>query len=265
MVPNWQIDTANTAARGFALLQATSPGMIVLNLDLPGFDGLWFLHTLRKHLPECPAVVLATHEHTDTLQALAPLGLAWYCKHPVSVADLLTQIRTLRIDQANGQTALTINVVQAAPRTVFTVWLLLYAPNPVTAMSATPLANISDFASLAAMTPDTAFTPGAQDAGLAGDNGEGELESANRFWTDRSGNGWFDIVVDFPLVRGAYPFQAFDSRFAPVPNHEIPLAIVSHCVDDRVHGFLPETALGPAQTRFIADTLTPDIFLTDIP
>ncbi len=159
---------------------------------------------------------------------------------------------TLEVKQKGGGSGVEIEVSDATPDTLFTVWVrikgksgLNSAGSPLTGGGATPLASGSELDAL------NAISPWVDPAGAS--------SSANSFTTDAYGNGDFEIDLDFPLVRGAYPFQmTATSR----PGHEghanVPTAIadprepgqedtaflirvVSHCTDGASHGLSPST------------------------
>ncbi|HHJ17671.1 MAG TPA: hypothetical protein ENJ80_13345 [Gammaproteobacteria bacterium] len=159
---------------------------------------------------------------------------------------------TLEIKQKGGKSKVEVEVEGAVPNTLFTVWVRIKGKNglnsagsPLTGGGATPLAPGYTLDALNAISPwvDPAGAPA----------------SANSFTTDASGEAEFEIDLDFPVVRGAYPFQmTATSR----PGHEghanVPTAIadpreagqedtpflirvVSHCTDNMSHGLSPAT------------------------
>jgi len=157
---------------------------------------------------------------------------------------------TLEIKQKGGGSEAEVEVSGAVPNTLFTVWVRIKGKNglnplgsPLTGGGATPLAPGSALDDLNAISPWVA----------AG----GAASSANSFTTDSDGYAEFEVNLDFPVVRGAYPFQmTATSR----PGHEghpnVPTAIadprepgqsgtaflirvVSHCTDNMSHGLSP--------------------------
>ncbi len=159
---------------------------------------------------------------------------------------------SLEVKQKGGNSKVEIEVEDAAPNTLFTVWLRIKGKNglnsagsPLTGGGATPMAPGSALDALNAISPwvDPAGAP----------------SSANSFMTDARGDAEFEIDLDFPVVRGAYPFQMTTTSR---PGHEghanVPTAIadprepgqegtpflvrvVSHCTDSASHGLSPAT------------------------
>ncbi len=156
---------------------------------------------------------------------------------------------TVEVKQKGTGSEVEIEVEGAAPNTLFTVWLRVKGTgglnplgSPLTGGGATPLAPGT------ALDDLNAISPWVVPAGAS--------SSANSFLTDSKGEGEFEIDLDFPVVGGAYPFQATATSR---PGHEghpnVPTAIadprvagqsgpfllrvVSHCVDGASHGLSP--------------------------
>ncbi len=155
----------------------------------------------------------------------------------------------IEVKQKGSGSSFEIEVEDAAPNTVYTVWLRIkggsgFNPlgSPLTGGGATPLA------------PGSALD-GLNDYSPWGMHPVGSPTPTNGFTTDADGNAEWEIDLDFPIVRGAYPFHmTATSR----PEHEghpnVPTAIsdpregtggpflfrvVSHCVDGLGHGLAP--------------------------
>ncbi len=165
----------------------------------------------------------------------------------------------VQIKQKDDKTHLKIKVHNAAPDKLWTVWFihaqvgvhpLKNGFSPVTAM-----ANPSEIVELIGSTAHENLIPSLEpfgdQSGTGQGNHTGSPNAPNAFFTDSQGNGTFDKVLDFPVIKGAYPYQetasfiedAFGVVIAgmtPAPNTVIPnvarIAIVSHCVDDAAHG-----------------------------
>lgn len=144
-------------------------------------------------------------------------------------------------------------VKNAVPDTVFTVWVRIRggagwntdvngnAGNPLTGGGATPLAPGTSLDDL------NAISPWVDPAGAS--------SSINSFMTDHRGQARFEVVLDFSVVGGAYPFyKATAARpgFEGVPKvgYALPdpvispgtpfqFRVVSHCTDQVSHGMSP--------------------------
>jgi hypothetical protein len=128
----------------------------------------------------------------------------------------------LRITQQQGTSNAQVSVNGAVPNTVFTVWLRMRGNNlddngnpigsfggsPLTGGGATPLAPGSALDNMITYSP---FFPGSTNVGTS--------NPTNGFTTDADGNGSLNIVLDFPLIGGAYPFnKASDAFLAITPT-----------------------------------------------
>lgn len=149
----------------------------------------------------------------------------------------------LTIDQKDAESEAKIYVRGAVPNTLFTVWLRVqgagFGKSPLTGGGATPLAPGSALDSMIDYSPF-----GIHPAGTA--------NPTNGFTTDANGNADWEIELDFPVIRGAYPFQLATKPTPlgpgipvavvnPADGHGGPfmLRVISHCQDGLAHGLDP--------------------------
>jgi len=168
------------------------------------------------------------------------------------------------VRQVGDGSTVDINVKDAVPNTVFTVWMRIKgvrglnpAGSPLTGGGATPLAPGSALDSLHEYSPW---------ADVVTEMPGGSPNPTNGFTTNNNGDAHFSIDLDFPLVRGAYPFQMTE-RSRPgreaLPNVPTAIAdprepgqedrgefdrgtpfllrVISHCTDQVGHGLSPGT------------------------
>jgi two-component system, OmpR family, response regulator len=86
----------DTAADGIAGLQAALAGrhdVVVLDLVLPGRDGLTVLERLRSARPGVPVVILSGRAELATKLRGFELGATDYLTKPFSVAELVARVR----------------------------------------------------------------------------------------------------------------------------------------------------------------------------
>ena len=81
--------------------------------------------------------------------------------------------------QYKGRTSIHIRVDGAPPNSLFTAWLRMATPNPLTGRKSTPLANTNKIDDLGAITPQVELTDQAIAIGLTGDDGTGASSAAN--------------------------------------------------------------------------------------
>lgn len=162
------------------------------------------------------------------------------------------QTAHVKVSQKDGSSKVRFKVRNARPNTVYTVWLRIKGGagfnslgSPLTGGGATPLAPGSALYDLNDYSPWGAHPAGS-------------TSPTNGFTTDADGDANWTTRLDFPLIRGAYPFQ--DGPTVARPGHDdhanVPTAIVdprtgnggpfmmrmiSHCTDGLGHGLSPGT------------------------
>ena len=91
---DYEILTADTGAAGLELARSAQPDLVVLDVTMPGMDGLEVLRTLR-HETDVPVVMLtALAGEVDVLTGFG-LGADDYVSKPFSVAQLEARIRAI--------------------------------------------------------------------------------------------------------------------------------------------------------------------------
>ena len=159
------------------------------------------------------------------------------------------------IKQSDGRTRVTIRVHDTVPDVFWTAWVGLVEGSPLTVngrgrMPGMPMVPMDAVNDLAASTHDRSLDDAIFPVGT-GDNGEGSADVPNGFWTDADGNGKLKIEVDFPIIKGAFPFHELnDDLLDPIaigtrPSGPFTIRVVSHCLDNVVHGLFPGGELDP--------------------
>jgi len=77
------------------LVAASAPDVIVLDLKMPGLDGLEVLRRVKKEYPQVEVIILTGHGAEKDEDEARRLGAFEYLKKPVEIAEL-----TLLIQQA---------------------------------------------------------------------------------------------------------------------------------------------------------------------
>jgi two-component system, OmpR family, KDP operon response regulator KdpE len=91
-VEGFEVQTAVTLSEARALLQHSTPDVVVLDLGLPDGDGLELVQHIRKHLALPILVVSARHQEAQKIQLL-DAGADDYLTKPFNVGELLARIR----------------------------------------------------------------------------------------------------------------------------------------------------------------------------
>jgi two-component system alkaline phosphatase synthesis response regulator PhoP len=110
----YDILTAGDGLQGLAMARSQKPDLIVLDLMLPGMDGLDLCRTLQ-HESSVPIIMLTARiEETDKLIGLA-LGADDYITKPFSPRELVARVRTV-LKRASGDP--TSEVIRAGDLTL---------------------------------------------------------------------------------------------------------------------------------------------------
>lgn len=225
-----KLKTITTLIGGLALSGVVCAGAVVINDEMP------------RRAPG------STSGSGDTVEANCPVD--------PSGNDWQGATAELMVRQVGGTSTVDIDVKNAVPNTVFTVWMRMagsgpgggaIGPNPMNGGGATPL--LPGIALDGALHYSPPFP--------------GTSTPTNGFTTDAKGKGQFSIDLDFPVVGGAYPFQkASDAAVqdlinagsswplvripSPIVNPADPningpflLRVISHCTDQQGHGLSP--------------------------
>jgi DNA-binding response OmpR family regulator len=88
--------TVESAVHGVAALErarATHPDLVVLDLLLPGIDGLTVLGELKRERPELPVVILSARSDLPTKLRGFELGASDYLAKPFALVELIARVR----------------------------------------------------------------------------------------------------------------------------------------------------------------------------
>jgi two-component system response regulator ResD len=88
------VDRASDGREGLGRALAVNPGLVVLDLSLPGVDGLEVLRRLRALAPVPVVILTARGEESDRLQGL-DLGADDYVVKPFSPRELVSRVRAV--------------------------------------------------------------------------------------------------------------------------------------------------------------------------
>jgi DNA-binding response OmpR family regulator len=90
-----RVDLAADGPSGFRLASSSNHDVVILDIELPGFDGLEVLGKLREEGSKIPVIMLtAWDEEKDVIRGL-DLGADDYLRKPASVPELLARIHSV--------------------------------------------------------------------------------------------------------------------------------------------------------------------------
>jgi len=88
-----------------AAARRSQPHVVLMDLRLPGLDGIDATRQLREHLPDVPVVILTMYADEDTVQAAYEAGAVGYLVKDCTTAEMVSTVRAVarsRADLGNG-------------------------------------------------------------------------------------------------------------------------------------------------------------------
>ncbi|MGH3723229.1 MAG: response regulator [Mycobacterium sp.] len=101
------VGEAGSGAEAVALAESLCPDVILMDLRMPGIDGVTATERILAILPQTRVIVVTTYESDADILRAVEAGAAGYLLKDASRTELATAIR----DAANGKTVLAPSVV----------------------------------------------------------------------------------------------------------------------------------------------------------
>ncbi|MGW7581648.1 response regulator [Kitasatospora sp. NPDC054768] len=135
---------AGSGTEALAMALAHHPDVAVLDLQMPGKDGIEVATQLRLALPDCRCMIVTGHGRPGYLKRALEVGVRGFLPKTVSAADLAGIIRTVRsggryVDPELAADAISAGETPLTPRETDVLEL---------AADGTPIAEIAERASL---------------------------------------------------------------------------------------------------------------------
>lgn len=92
---NMEITTAESGEEALALLEESLVDVVVLDVKMPGMDGLEMLRRIKRHFPSVEVILLSGHPSVEAAVQGVKLGASEYVKKPPEVEELVATIRRL--------------------------------------------------------------------------------------------------------------------------------------------------------------------------
>src|SRR6266511_4024129 len=99
----FSVDAARNGGEGLNRARRDEYDLVLLDLLLPGLDGLSVLHELNKARPELPVVIVSARSDLPTKLRGFGLGAADYLSKPFSFDELVARIRVQLRKAHNGE------------------------------------------------------------------------------------------------------------------------------------------------------------------
>ena len=93
-----------------------APQVVLMDINLPGMDGVQCVRRLAELIPKAQIVMLTVHEDTDTIFESLSAGAAGYLLKPVRAAELLAAVKDVYAGGAPMTSNIARKVVQSFKR-----------------------------------------------------------------------------------------------------------------------------------------------------
>src|SRR5436190_9828777 len=87
------VGTAGSGSQVLPLVKRTAPDMVLLDIRMPGIDGITCLELLRKNHPDVKVVMLSAYSERDQVQTALGRGASAYIAKSVNPRDLPSALR----------------------------------------------------------------------------------------------------------------------------------------------------------------------------
>lgn len=106
------VGEATDGVEALARVERDRPDVVLLDLRMPGLDGIGTLTALRERGDATPVLILTTFDDDDLLLRALREGAKGYLLKDVSLEDLVEAVRTLHAGRTLVQPALTERIVR---------------------------------------------------------------------------------------------------------------------------------------------------------
>ena len=76
---------------GLAMIKKDAPSLVILDIRMPGMDGIEVMHLVHEQFPALPVLALTGDKDTETVKKLMELGVCEYLTKPINLETLLDQ------------------------------------------------------------------------------------------------------------------------------------------------------------------------------
>jgi CheY-like chemotaxis protein len=76
---------------GLAMIKRDLPSLVLLDVGMPGMDGIEVMRLIHEQFPALPVVILTGHRDPETVKKMGSLGASEYLTKPINLGTLLNQ------------------------------------------------------------------------------------------------------------------------------------------------------------------------------
>jgi DNA-binding NtrC family response regulator len=99
---NYSVQTANNALEALGLVYKDRPDVVILDLRIPGMDGIETLKTIKKFDPTIEVIMLTGHGDVQSVQEGMTSGAFEYIMKPVDIGELTSKIDKAQKKKTGG-------------------------------------------------------------------------------------------------------------------------------------------------------------------
>jgi DNA-binding NtrC family response regulator len=89
---NYEVRTAGNALEGLGLVYNNAPDVVILDLKIPGMDGIEALKAIKKYDPSIEVIMLTGHGDGFSVEEGLKSGAFEYIIKPVEIGELMSKI-----------------------------------------------------------------------------------------------------------------------------------------------------------------------------
>lgn len=89
----FEVAVAHSGEKALAILEGAEPDLMVLDLKMPGIDGLGVLRSTRQICPRIQVIILTGHGSEKDRETAMRLGAFDYLQKPVDIGELVSVLR----------------------------------------------------------------------------------------------------------------------------------------------------------------------------
>ena len=76
---------------GLAMIKKDPPSLVLLDIGMPGMDGIEVMRQIHETFPSLPVIILTGHRDTGSVKKVIERGASEYLTKPINLETLLDQ------------------------------------------------------------------------------------------------------------------------------------------------------------------------------
>ncbi|MDP8259705.1 MAG: response regulator [Candidatus Gygaella obscura] len=86
---------ANSGSQALVMFTSCKPDLVLLDIKMPGLDGLHVLESIKKDVPEAKVMMLSGEENEETINRAKQLGAIDFIRKPLELKELAKVVSLL--------------------------------------------------------------------------------------------------------------------------------------------------------------------------